>query len=67
MHTEPIFSDLNMREAGIDVIEKDSTEKGYAIVRESFLDFDDRIHVNYQEISCCQNSSAIQYRIKLKY
>ena len=67
----PVSSSMNMREAGILPIEKDTARKGYAIVRESILGYvgknpNHKIPPEYTNLSCCSSSNVVEYHFKLK-
>ena len=67
----PVSSSLNMREAGIVPIEKDSTRKGYAVIRESmsgYIDInpDHKIPPEYTNFSSCSSGSVVELHIKLR-
>jgi len=65
-----IGTTLNMREAGIIVIEKDRDSSGYAIIRESTENYYQknpkyRVPEKYAMASCA-GSHVVEYRLKLK-
>jgi len=66
----PIGNTMNMREAGIVLIEKDLTKKGWVVVRESVDAYINRIPKHkipeeYTRFSCCQGSNVVEEIIKL--
>ncbi|HSD08870.1 hypothetical protein [Flavobacterium sp.] len=66
----PISNSLNMREAGIVLIEKDPTQEGWAIIRESVDSYINRVEKNkiaekYILGSSCSWSNVVEQRIKL--
>lgn len=66
----PISNSLNMREAGIVLIEKDPTQEGWAIIRESVDSYINRVENNkiaekYILGSSCSWSNIVEQRIKL--
>ena len=66
----PISSTLNMREAGIVLVEKDQTKKGWITIRESFDSYvfrvkNHKIPYKYIDGSCCQWSNVVEHSVKL--
>jgi hypothetical protein len=67
---EPVSNSMNMREAGIILIEKDPTKEGWAIIRESVDSYISRVenHKIPEEYflgSSCQRSNVVEHSIKL--
>jgi hypothetical protein len=66
----PISNTLNMREAGIVLVEKDQTKKGWITIRESVDSYvfrvkNHKVPDNYIAGSCCQWSNVVEQSIKL--
>lgn len=66
----PISNTLNMREAGILLVEKDPTKKGWVTIRESVDSYiyrvkNHKIPDDYVAGSCCQWSNVVEQSIKL--
>ena len=66
----PISNTMNMREAGIILIEKDQTKKGWGVIRESVDSYISRIEKHnipeeYIRFSSCQSSNVVEQNIKL--
>jgi hypothetical protein len=66
----PISNTMNMREAGIVLIEKDQTKKGWGVIRESVDSYIFRVKrynipEEYIRGSCCQWSNVVEQTIKL--
>lgn len=67
----PVASSTNMRAAGICPVEKDTARKGYAIIRESMLNYIDnnpnhKIPPEYSNYSCCSASNVVESHVKLR-
>lgn len=68
---EPINSAINMREAGIDIIQKHPQDSSYVIIRESAMFIESKFpdipfHNDRVGPFSCQESPAIEYKWKLK-
>ncbi len=66
----PISNTLNMREAGIVLIEKDPIKNGWVVIRESVASYVSRVKINnisneYIRGSSCQWSNIVEQKIKL--
>lgn len=66
----PISNTMNMREAGIILIEKDLTKNGWVVIRESVDSYISRVEKynipeEYIRGSCCQWSNVVEQIIKL--
>ena len=61
---------MNMREAGIILIEKDLTQKGWVVIRESVGEYTTRVENNkinevYTRGNNCQWGNVVEQRIQL--